>query len=312
MASARAPLQIGDVECVAETQALLGEGPLWSPRDERLYWLDIKGGKLFSFDPKTNDTRSLALSGQVSAIAPHKGNGFVCAYEDGFGHLTVGDHDAHVAPIKDPEPDARGNRFNDGKPDTGGGFWAGTMDDEARRDSGAWWRLAPDGAVSKINDGFIVANGPAFDAERGRVFFTDSARQTVFVAESDGETITNKRVYLQVSEGDGFPDGMELDSAGCLWIAFWDGACIRRFSPEGDLLQTVEIPAPRPTSLAFVENDIYVTSARIGLDEKALAAAPLSGGLFRIETSHHLAGASVAREFHGDAEKLAGGAPTPR
>jgi sugar lactone lactonase YvrE len=210
---------------------------------------------------------------------------------DGFARLTIENGEARIAPLADPEKDVPGNRFNDGKADPLGGFWAGTMDDSEKSVTGAWWRLAPDGAVTKIDTGYHVTNGPAFDPVRGRVFLTDSAKQTVFVADTDGASISNKRVFLQFSEGDGYPDGMEIDNEGCLWIAFWDGWVVRRFSPEGGLLTGVKLPVPRPTSIAFAGDKLFVTSASVGLDEAAKKNAPLSGGLFCIELSHKLGSA---------------------
>lgn len=275
-------VDIKEVVCIADVGAVLGEGPLWDPREAALYWLDIKGEKIFRFDPLTNETATFESTGMVSALGLHREGGFVAASREGFVRLAIDEDGIRREALTDPEADKPGNRFNDGKADPAGGFWAGTMDDAEAEASGAWWRLAPDGSVLKLLDGFMVTNGPAFDPDHDRVFLTDSAKRTVHVAETDGTALAAPAVFLQFGEGDGYPDGMEVDAEGCLWIAFWDGACLRRFSPEGRLLQTVDIPTQRPTSMAIVEDALYVTSASIGLDEAARKAAPLSGGLFRV------------------------------
>jgi sugar lactone lactonase YvrE len=283
-----APLEIGAARCIAPLGAVLGEGPLYDPRDEALYSLDIKGGKIFRTDLETEETVTIAVPGMVSALALAKSGGFVCAMRDGFARLTIEEGEARISPLADPEKNLPGNRFNDGKADRAGGFWAGTMDNSEKSVTGSWWRLAPDGAVTRIDTGYHVTNGPAFDPARGRVFLTDSAKQTVFVAETDGASISIKRVFLQFGEGDGYPDGMEVDAEGCLWIAFWDGWAVRRFSPEGELLLEARMPVPRPTSVAFAGDALYLTSASISLSDEGKHRFPPSGGLFRIKLSRPL------------------------
>ncbi len=283
-----AALEIAKPRCLANLGAVLGEGPLCDPRDGALYSLDIKGGKLFRTDLVTEESHAIPAPGMVSALGLAQSGGLICAMGAGFAHLTIANNKASFTSIADPEKHLPGNRFNDGKVDPAGGFWAGTMDNSEAATTGAWWRLALDGAVTKIDDGYRVTNGPAFDAARARVFLTDSARQTVFVAQTDGAAISEKRVFLQFGDGDGYPDGMEVDADGCLWIAFWDGWSVRRYSPDGDLLAEARLPVPRPTSIALAAGKLFVTSASIGLDEKAIDDAPLSGGLFCFDLSRNI------------------------
>ncbi|WP_298308764.1 SMP-30/gluconolactonase/LRE family protein [uncultured Erythrobacter sp.] len=276
------------IGCVSDDGALLGESPVWDERDGYVYWLDIKGRKIFCYSPEDRSTRSTQTQVELSAIAPNAGGGFIAAGASGFSNVQISGETAVVSPIIDPEADLPSNRFNDGKLDRTGGFWAGTMDDAEQDVTGSWWRLAQDGSVSKLAGGFKVTNGPAFDLEGGRVFLTDSARQIVFVAETDGVSLGATKPFLQFARGDGFPDGMEVDCERCLWIAFWDGACVRRFSPQGELLLQIDLPVPRPTSLAFAPGGLYVTSASIGLDTNSMGAAPQSGGLFFLSTKKDL------------------------
>lgn len=279
---------IGEPRCVAPMGAVLGEGPLWDPRLKRLLWLDIKGGKIFLYDPEAERTETIAAPGMVSALALAKTGGYVCARKDGFARLFIENGAARFSALASPESAMPDNRFNDGKADSAGGFWAGTMDDRECEISGSWWRLAPDGGVAKLDTLFKVTNGPAFDPARGRVYLTDSAAQTVFAAETDGSRIENKRVFLKFAPGDGYPDGMEVDAEGALWIAFWDGACVRRFSADGALLDTVAIDAPRPTSVEIVGDRLFVTSASVGLTDAQKNAQPCSGGLFEVRLSRSL------------------------
>ncbi len=284
-----ASVAIKSVDCVADEGALLGEGPLWDPRIGKLIWLDIKGGALFLYDPETEENRRFDAPDMVSAVGLGVDGDYVCANRNGFHRLVFEDDHLRLAGIGDPETDKPGNRFNDAKVDPKGGFWAGTMKDAEDETSGAWWRLSPGGGTTRLADDFHVTNGPAFDPERARVFLTDSAAQKIYVADTDGETLGPRETFVQFGEGDGYPDGMEIDGEGCLWVAFWDGGEIRRFSPEAEHIQSVKLSVPRPTSLAFVGDAIYVTSARIGLGSEALAAAPQSGGLFRVRLDRPLA-----------------------
>lgn len=286
-----ASVVIGEPRCVAPMGAILGEGPLWDPRINRLLWLDIKGGKIFLYDPEAKRTETISAQGMVSALALADKGGYLCARKDGFARLRIDSGAARFEALADPESATPDNRFNDGKADPAGGFWAGTMDDREQEISGSWWRLAPDGSVAKIDTLFKVTNGPAFDPARRRVYFTDSAARTVFAAETDGSGIQNKRAFLKFAQGDGYPDGMEVDAEGALWIAFWDGACVRRFGPDGALLETVAIDAPRPTSVEIAGDRLFVTSASVGLTDAQKKAQPCSGGLFEARLSRTLGAA---------------------
>jgi sugar lactone lactonase YvrE len=276
------------VGCVSDVGALLGESPVWDERDGRVYWVDIKGRKIFCYSPEDGSTRSIPTQAELSAIAPFLGGGFIAAGANGFSRVQISGENVVVSPIINPETNLPGNRFNDGKPDPAGGFWAGTMDDAEQDVTGSWWRLDRDGSASKLASGYKVTNGPAFDLDGGRVFLTDSARQTVFVAKTDGFSLGATEPFLQFGKDDGYPDGMEVDCERCLWIAFWDGGCIRRFSPDGDLMMEIGIPTSRPTSLTIAPNGIYVTSASIGLDEAQRHSQKYSGGLFFISLGQHL------------------------
>jgi len=299
-----AELLEGDIDCIAPVGALLGEGPLWDPRIRRLLWLDIKGGKIYRLDPETGRIETIAAEGSVSALGLAAGGDYVCARRDGFARLAIDKGAAKISPIADPEAGLAGNRFNDGKVDPEGGFWAGTMDEAEKAASGAWWRLAPDGSVRKLDEGYRVTNGPAFDPARGLVYLTDSARATIYAAASDGDRLGEKRVFLKFKKGEGYPDGMEVDTEGCLWVAFWDGSAVRRFAPDGELLETLALPVPRPTSLTIVGDRLYVTSASVGLSPGQLKAAPLSGGLFEARLAYQVSGVKYQMSDSGIRDQM--------
>src|SRR5687768_17175251 len=273
-----------DVRCVADVRAVLGEGPVWVEREAALFWLDINGLKVFRLDSK-GELHSWPTPFRIGSLAPRARGGFIAGTERGIAlvNLDEGSFEIEI----DPEAALPGNRFNDGKLDRSGRFWAGTMDDEERQASGALYRVDPDLSWTAVDRGYLVTNGPAFSPDGSIMYQNDSARQVTYVFDLDGDgNASSKRTFLQFGKGDGFPDGMTVDSDGCLWIAFWDGWCVRRFSREGERLGTIRMPVSRPTSCVFGGaglDQLYVTSASIGLDDGALEMQPNAGGLFMLE-----------------------------
>lgn len=278
------PLSHSDPEIVWPARAILGEGPVWAAREQAVYWVDIKGLALHRYTPGTGARDSWRADEAIGCIdRPDADGELLAATRSGFAQLVPkGDGSVERRALASPERDAYpGNRFNDGKRAPDGSFWAGTMDDAEETASGAWWRFDPEsGAATCLERGYRVTNGPAFDVTRRRVYLTDSARQTVFAADwISGSGFENKRVFASFGEGDGYPDGMQVHADGSLWIAFWDGACLRRFAPDGTLIQTIDLPVQRPTSLAFAPelNSVFVTSASIGLEGEG------EGALLRLD-----------------------------
>lgn len=270
------------VECLADVRATLGEGPVWAAREQALYWVDIPQRRVFRWS-QAEGTRTIPVERHVCSLLPRAGGGFIGGGYSGF--IAVAD-DFTVTPIVDPEPALPGNRFNDGKIDRAGRLWAGTMDRAERDASGSLYRLDPDFAWARIDSGYRVTNGPAFSRDGRIMYHTDSALQTVYAFDlgPDG-AVGERRVHLTFGEGDGYPDGMTVDAEDCLWIAFWDGWCVRRFAPSGELLAKIDVPAQRPTSVAFggpALDLLFVTSAARDLAPEELARQPQAGGLFAV------------------------------
>jgi sugar lactone lactonase YvrE len=269
--------------CVANVHAVLGEGPVWVERETALYWLDIKGLKIFRLD-SGGGLKEWSTPMRVGSIAPRASGGFIGGTENGIAEIDLDSNRFEI--IFDPEKDLPGNRFNDGKLDRQGRFWAGTMDDAERADSGTLYRLDRDLSLIAFDRGYRVTNGPAFSPDGRFMYHNDSARQVTFRYELDANGEAGKRKsFVQFGKGDGFPDGMTVDSEGCLWIAFWDGWCVRRYSPEGEWLETIRMPVQRPTSCTFGGRDLdrlYISSARIDLDEQEIQMQPNAGGLFMV------------------------------
>jgi xylono-1,5-lactonase len=271
------------VQCVADVHAVLGEGPVWVARETALYWVDIKGLKIFRRDSRGQLTE-WPTPFRIGSLAPRRSGGFIGGTEKGIAAINpeAGKFDI----LFNPDEDQPGNRFNDGKLDRQGRFWAGTMDNAEKAASGTLYRIDSDLSCHSIDSGYKVTNGPAFSPDGKLMYHSDSALQVTYVFDVNADgSASNRRTFLQFKEGEGYPDGMTIDADGCLWVCLWDGWSVRRYSPAGEWLETVKMPVARPTSCVFGGRDLdtlYISSASIGLDEQARQMQPNAGGLFMI------------------------------
>jgi sugar lactone lactonase YvrE len=270
-----------DILCVADVHAVLGEGPVWVAREAALYWVDIKGRKIFRLDDR-GKLEQWETPFRVGSLAPRAGGGFIVGTDHGIGTVDLASGQFDI--VANPEPELPDNRLNDGKVDRHGRFWAGSMDDTEKVAAGALYRIDADFSVARIDENYRVANGPAFSPAGDLMYHNDSGRKITYVFDLDGDgKATDRRVFATYGADEGYPDGMTVDAEACLWIAFWDGGCVRRYSPDGECQATIKMPVARPTSCAFGGPDfdrLYITSASIGLDEAARAVQPQAGSLF--------------------------------
>jgi sugar lactone lactonase YvrE len=188
--------------------------------------------------------------------------------------------------IEDPEYHLPENRFNDGKCDPAGRFWAGTMAISEAEDQGSLYCLDTTLTVTCKVAGVSVSNGLAWSLDGKTMYYVDSPDRRVVAYDYDGATggIDHVRTVYEVPEGGGFPDGMTIDTDGCLWVALWDGGRVLRIDPRtGRSLDAIEMPVSRPTSCAFGGahlDELYITSASINLSPDQRAAQPHAGGVF--------------------------------
>lgn len=275
-----------DVRCAFPESAFLGEGPQWLPGEKKLVWVDILAPAVNVSDPATGATRSVRMPELVGAVVPRRRGGWVAAMQSGFKAVDL--ETGAVTTLAAPESDRPGNRFNDGKCDRCGRFWAGTLAIDTSPDGGSLYRFDPDGRVAVMETGVHVSNGLGWSPDDARFYFTDSGRRRIWVYDFDlaSGTLSNRRVFVDVPEGQGVPDGLTVDAEGHVWVALWDGWCVTRYDPDGQVDRVVNLPVPRPTSCVFGGPELstlYVTSARIRLSASQLADAPLSGSVFAIE-----------------------------
>jgi L-arabinonolactonase len=277
---------VTEVGCVLDARALLGEGPLWDPAAQLLYWVDIKRREIHRFDPASGRDERWSVPEEVGSLAVRAQGGLVVALRSGFHFFdpTTG----QTTPIANPESDRRENRFNDGKPDRQGRFWAGSMHQAETQPSGALYRLEADLTCQRMVDGIVCSNALCWSPDSRTMYHADSGRRIVWAWDFDAATgdIRNQRVFLEVSTGEGVPDGATVDAEGFLWLAHWGGWRVTRYDPAGRVDRVVRFPVENPTCPMFAGpklDVVYVTSASINLSPDERAKQPQAGGLFGFE-----------------------------
>ncbi len=273
-------------DVVIDAAATLGEGPVWDEEQQRLLWVDILPGLVHRFDPATGSDDTFGVGKPVGSASLRRAGGLVLAVEDGFALLDPGwQRLEQVAVIDHAGPPAR---FNEGKCDPAGRFLAGTMAYDQTPGAGSLYRLDPGLAVTKLLDGVTISNGLAWSADGTTMYYIDTPTQGVDAFHYDIETgrLANRRRVVDIPAAAGLPDGMTIDSDGCLWVALYGGSAVHRYAPDGHLDATVYFPATNITCPVFGArgfDQLYVTSARDGLDERQLAAQPHAGAVFAVD-----------------------------
>lgn len=278
------PLEVLEVD-----KALLGEGPLWLPENKQLVWVDIEGMQLHLYSPDTGISRAIAVGQRIGAVVPTTDGRMLCALQNGFYYLNMVNES--IEPIADPEADLPNNRFNDGKCDPSGRFWAGTMPIGGDDPVGALYRLDQDGTVHKMVTGVGCSNGIGWNLDQTTMYYIDTVTRRIdrFDYEATTGNISNRQTAIPIPENQGYPDGMAVDVEGMLWVAHWGGYCVSRWNPEtGECLEKVELPVSQVTSCCFGGehlDELYITSASVGLSEEQLLKEPLAGSVFKYAPS---------------------------
>jgi len=276
-----------EFEVLVEKWALVGEGTIWDEDNRLLYWVDILGHEVYQYNPQTGMNRTIPTLQAVGTVVLRKKGGLIVALHNGFGHIDL--ESEKIIPIGiDPEREIINNRFNDGKCDPAGRFWAGTMAFDGAADQGALYCLDIDGAVTKKLGPVSISNGIVWTSDSSTMYFIDSPLNTVRAYNYDIETgmIENERIVCR-NEGDGVFDGMAIDADGMLWIAIYGGSAVKCYDPgDGALKRELTMPFTNVTSCAFGGeklDQLYVTSASQKMNAIELDKQPLAGSLIRLE-----------------------------
>ncbi|WP_248806467.1 SMP-30/gluconolactonase/LRE family protein [Pseudomonas sp. MWU13-2100] len=281
-----------DVELILDAANATGESPVWSCREHALYWVDIPARRLFRWDPANRSSQSWEAPEMLACIAAYPDGGWIAGMESGLFRLTASlDGDLQCNRLTGVSHALPGMRFNDGRCDRQGRFWAGTMQVEltAGATAGALYRY-DGGQSSPLDsrlDGFVVPNGLAFSPD-GKVMYLSDSHASVqliwaFDYDIDSGTPYNRRIFVDMNQYPGRPDGAAIDSDGCYWICANDAGMIHRFTPQGQLERSITLPVKKPTMCAFGGRNmetLFVTSIRPAGD---LSEQPLAGGVFAVQ-----------------------------
>jgi sugar lactone lactonase YvrE len=275
-----------DVRCVLRAEAVLGEGAVWDVAGQALYWVDIKGRRVHRYDPARERDEQWPVAEDVGSLAVRAAGGLLLALRSGFHVFDPAT--GRTTPVAAPEADRAENRFNDGKTDRQGRFWAGSMHDPETRPTGALYRLDPDLTCRRLIDGIVCSNALGWSPDARTMYHADTCARTVWAWDFDparGE-IANRRTFVQVPADAGAPDGATVDAEGFVWLAHWNGWRVTRYDPSGRIDRVIRLPVQRPTCPAFGGpglDVLYVTSATIGLSAAERARQPWAGGLLALD-----------------------------
>jgi sugar lactone lactonase YvrE len=252
------------IDVLVDVKTTLGEGPLWDVEEQRLYWIDSFDGRVFRCTADGREVRAWDVPQKIGSMCLRRAGGAIVSLARGFHALDF--KTGEVSLIHDPEPDKPNNRLNDGKVDKMGRFVAGSMDTMEEGPNGALYSLGPDLAVTTVDTGIIVSNGPCWSPDGGTFYFADSFRRCIWAYKYETQTgnLLSRRVFANF-EGHlrGYPDGATVDAEGCVWSAEVYGGRLVRFAPDGTIDRLIGMPVDSITSVMFGGADLdilYVTS----------------------------------------------------
>jgi len=277
------------IEVALAAGAVLGECPRWHTEQARLYWVDIARNELHRFDPATGRDEQRRFAAPVGCFAFARTGGLVLGMKDGLARLA--DWDTEPEPFGEQVLAGDADlRMNDGRTDARGRFWVGSVNMAKSATNAALYRFDADGSCTLMQNGMTTCNGAAFSADGLRFHHADTPSHILRAYRADPATGTlhDERILHQFPLGQGRPDGGSFDEEGCYWSALFDGGRVVRLAPSGEIVESVALPTPRPTMIAFGGADrrtAYITTARSGLGDDALAAAPLSGAILSFRVS---------------------------
>ena len=280
---------------VAVAQAsLLGESPLWHPRERALYWCDIPGHRLNRFDPRRGDLSHWAFETDLASIAPMLDGGMLLAMRDGLWRLDTASGERKR--LAEPPYDPAQERFNDGKCDPQGRFWVGTIY-EPRDAAKATLHCWAGGKLVQRAGGVTVANGLAWSPNGRTMYWSDTKAHTIYAFDVDPASgaISGQRVFARfplkrdgqpLETYGGRPDGAAVDAEGCYWVAMFEGQRLLRLSPAGEVVRELVLPVRCATMPCFGGHDLktlYITTSREKRPAAELAAQPWAGCVLALE-----------------------------
>jgi sugar lactone lactonase YvrE len=272
-----------EIEHAATVSNHLGEGPVWHQAEQRLYWVDATSNSFLILDPSTGKIERHDVGRFAISIAFCDDGELLIATDSELAYWSPGSNTAeHIAtgPF-----DSSAVRFNDGKVDPAGRYFVGTMHRVENKPLGGLYRLTAHGDFSQVEWNIITSNGLGWSPDGLKFYYTDSIRKAIYCYDYDQGSgiIANRAILVDSQDADGVPDGLTVDAEGCIWSARFSGWNVTRYDPNGKKMVEMRMPVAKPTSCTFGGpdlQDLYVTTARYGLDEAHLKKYPESGDLF--------------------------------
>jgi len=285
-----------DVRVAVASAALLGESPVWHPREQLLYYCDIPGHALNRFDPRTGSLDHWNFDTDVASLAPMLDGALLLAMRDGLWRFDA--RSGELTLIAEPPYDSANERFNDGKCDPQGRFWVGTIYEPRKPPLASLHCLVRDRLVRKA-DGITVSNGLAWSPNGRTMYWSDTAAHTIYAFDFEPTSggLANRRVFAsfpikqagQSPDSDGGrPDGAAVDVEGCYWVAMFEGQRMLRLSPEGEVVREVRLPVRCATMPCFGGANlktIFITTARANRPAAELANQPYAGCVLAIDVA---------------------------
>jgi sugar lactone lactonase YvrE len=262
----------------------LGEGPVWDDRTRELVWIDISRHLIHRWNPVTAASSSLPTAGDVGAVVLCKDGAMMVAVECTLWRVTDQGEWMELASVE-PKP---GVRFNDCRADPGGRLWAGTLHRDRSHGAAALYRLDPGGDLTLMLPNRTISNGIGWSLDERTMYYIDSTTQRVASFDYDVDTgdIGSESVFAEIDPADGLPDGLTVDAEGGVWVCLFSGAKVRRYRPDGELDQEIDLPLTNPTCPGFGGSDLrtlYITTARHRLTDEQLAREPNAGSLLQLD-----------------------------
>jgi sugar lactone lactonase YvrE len=272
---------------VIQTRDQLGETPLWCPRTGKIWWIDIEWPTLHCYDERAGKHIAYPFDCSfLGSLAFHRNGGFVVALDNTLHRFDP--TSLALEKIVEVEPAEAGTRLNDGRCDSRGRLWIGTMDAAIVKPLGSFYRIDPNGRVHKFFGDIIVTNSVAISPDGRTLYMSDTRRFKLwaFDLDLDSGLITNRRVFVDYEGQGGRPDGACVDREGYLWNAVFAGHRVVRYAPDGRIDKIIELPVTNPTCVCLGGPDLktlYITTATKMIDPAILAEEHLAGALLAID-----------------------------
>lgn len=269
-----------EITVLAESHDIVGEGPVWMPGEDVLYWIDNEAGIVHQKSGERE--RSWTAPAGARAVVPLSDGSLVVVGDSSLHVLSPGNGEFRY--VRNLPPPA-GTAWNDARADPEGNLWVGSFDLEETNPIGSLFRVGPSGVCDEVHADYILTNGFDWSTDGRLVYVTDSIRRQIVCYEMGQDRLVEPTVLVHDDPAvPALPDGLLVDSDGCLWSAKWDGWSVVRYDPTGREIETIELPTARPTSCALDESGhLYVTTATFGLSPDELAQQPLAGSVLCVQ-----------------------------